>query len=175
MRRDAQPVRDDVEMKFVRDGRERKAVVQLLEGISWLEAQRKKAVFVRGIELSKIRRVIPLLVTAERALRFPPATLWLNHRMRTVKSELQIKSPGALQHLVVCGTEDLENLEQIAFEGGESIVAALERHVAMPRAGGEALWQHYEHPRASHPRLRPVLDAWLAELRARGAVPAVAP
>ncbi len=119
-------VRGDIERKFVRGEKGRKAVVQLLEAVAWLESQRKVGRHVRGIDLSKIRRVIPVLVTAERALRFPPATLWLNHRMRVLKGEMRIKSPGALTNLVVCGTEDLENLEQIALGGGGSLVSILD-------------------------------------------------
>lgn len=164
-------VRNDIEKKFVRDERGRKAVVQLIEAVAWLESQRKLGRRVRGIDLSKIRRVIPVLVTAERALRFPAATLWLNHRMRVLKGEMRVKSPGALTNLVVCGTEDLENLEQIAFEQRRSLVSVLDDYVEAPRSGGEALWQHYTHPNSPHPRIKKALDDWIRELRTSGELP----
>ena len=168
-------VKSDIERKFVRDGSSRKAVVQLLEAVAWLESQRKARRQVRGIDLSKVYRVVPLLVTAERALRFPPATLWLNHRMKLLKSEMRVKSPGALENLVICGTEDLENLEQLAIERKKSPISVLDQYVAMPRSEGEALWQHYAHLKSPHPRIRKVLDEWVGELRRSGVVPAAAP
>ena len=78
---------------------------------------------------------------------------------------MRTKSPGSLANLIVCGSEDLENLEQIALEADQSIVSVLNHYVEMPRSGGEAFWQHYVHPKAAHPRIKRILDEWIAELR----------
>ena len=163
-------VREDLERKFVQSDRPRKGIGQLLAALRWLHLQRTARKPVRGIDLTKITNVIPMLVVADRSLRFPVAALWLNHRMFELKAKLDIRTPGRLERLIVCGTDDLEALEHIAITGGESLVTVLRRYITRGR-DGEALWQHYTAPKAPHPRLDKILDDWLAGLRRDGVLP----
>lgn len=158
-------VRRDIERKFIGSTRERKGAIQLLRAVEWLEAQRRLHRPVRGIDLSRISRVIPILIVADRALRFPAVSLWLDHRMKELKSELRIKSPGRLERLVVCGTDDLEDLEHSMLEGGRSFVDVLLAYSNRVERGSDALWQHFEPPTGPNPRLDRMMDEWFEELR----------
>ena len=164
-------VRKDIEAKFVGNALDQKGVAQLLRAVAWLARERQRNNTVCGIDLRKISEVIPILVVADRAMRFPPVALWLNHRMQVLRSERQIKSPGALRSLIVCGTEDIENLEQLALQGERRPTEVIGEFARDVTRVGEALWQQYNAPHDPHPRLNAIFDRWLGELSREGVLP----
>jgi len=69
-----------------------------------------------------------------------------------------------IESLVLCGTEDLENLEHLALAGKVTVMSSLARYARGVRRAAQPLWMHYEFPRGPHPRLDRVADSWFSEL-----------
>jgi hypothetical protein len=157
-------VRDDLERKFVGDAGGRKGVSQLEHAIHWLTRQRSKGQRFEGIDLKGIDTIIPVLIAADRHLRYPGLGQWFDYNLQEV---LRVVTPR-VQPLVICGTEDLENLEHLALRAGPTVMESLIRYARNVRRAAEPLWMHYDSPRGPHPRLDAVFDSWITELREGG-------
>jgi hypothetical protein len=156
---DESDVQVELEKKFVKgDGENPKGLIQLVRAIEWLAGERKYGRSVSGIDLSKVKWILPVLVVADRSLRFPPLARWFNQRF----ASLLRKSWGRIGPLVLCSVEDLEAMEQHATDGDGSLVATFVRY-------GK------EYPRAENPisdligsrrnkRLHALTDKWIEEL-----------
>jgi hypothetical protein len=166
-------LRRELERKLVRgdDDKRTKGLVQLKRSIEWLSEAKKAQTTLNGMELRTLERVTPIMVTADRAVRFPGLGQWFNRMMREM---LPPWAHGQLtiDTVVVCGIEDLETLEHLATEGGPSLVVAFQRYHAESNEGRIPLWQMYPRPGGPHPRLERTFNAWIERLRAEKILPA---
>jgi hypothetical protein len=156
-------VREDLEKKFVGDFGNRKGVSQLVHAIHWLTEQRRQGRQVRGIDLRKIDTIIPVLIVADRHLRYPGLGKWFHYRLEEMLKPVW----GRLESLILCGTEDLENLEHLALKSGPTVMDSLVRYTRRVRRAAQPLWMHYEFPSGPHPRLDQISEAWFQELLER--------
>jgi len=153
-------VRDDLERKFVGDRDNRKGLSQLAHAIQWLADERRAGRIVRGIDLRPVDTVIPILVIAERHLRFPGVGQWFDYQLQQMLRPVWAR----VGPVILCGTEDLENLEHLARRGTTRIMDVFLDYSRRAKRAQWPLWQYYEPTRGPHPRLNGLMDTWFKEL-----------
>ncbi len=153
-------VREDLERKFIGDLGARKGVSQLVHAIHWLAERRRTGRQVQGIDLRKIDSIIPVLVVADRYLRYPGLGQWFDYRLQEMLRPVWPR----VESLILCGTEDLENIEHLALRGETTVMESLTRYARRVRRGVQPLWMHYTFPRGPHPRLDRIIEGWFGEL-----------
>ena len=153
-------VREELERKFVGDATRRKGVSQIVHAIHWLTEQRRDGRPARGIDLRGIDTIVPILAVADRHLRYPGLGQWFQYCL-----DEMLRPPWArVDSLVLCGTEDLENLENIALRGGPTVMESLTRYAHRVRRAEQPLWMHYQSLSGPHARLEGIAQAWFEEL-----------
>lgn len=157
-------LRGDLQRKFViGDKRKPKGVAQLARAIQWLRTQRKGS-GVRGIDLREIETILPVLVVADRALRFPGLGEWFDYELRSMVGG----APWKVGALAICGLEDLDALEERCLSGEHTLIQALAQYDAAAPRAEKAIWEVFPGIGGKHPRLGLVLDEWMKELNTRG-------
>jgi hypothetical protein len=147
-------VRKDLVRKFVGDLGNRKGLSQIAHALHWLADGRRAGHHVRGINLKAVDTIMPVLVVAERHLRFPGIGQWFEHELHEMLRPVW-RHVGPV---VLCGTEDLENLEHIARRGANRVMGVLLDYSPRAKRAQQPLWQYYEAPTGPHPRRR---TCWL--------------
>lgn len=153
-------VREDLDRKFVGDLRSRKGVSQIVHAIHWLAEQRRCGRQVQGIDLRKIDTILPVLVVADRHLRYPGVGQWFDYRLQEMLRPVWAR----VTSLLLCGTEDIENLEHLALKGDTTVMESLITYARRVRRAAQPLWMHYQFPRGPHPRFDRISEAWFKEL-----------
>lgn len=75
------------------------------------------------LNLRRIDIIVPMLVVADRHLRFPGRGAWFQYHRD------QVLGPWArIDFLVLCGTEDVETLEHMALTGGGTVMDSVARY-----------------------------------------------
>ncbi len=155
----------ELRRKFIKGTKnEPKGVGQLVRAVQWLGRQRRQETPVCGIDLRQIDTVLPVLIVAERALRFRALSEWFDHELRSMLGN----PPWKVGALAVCGLEDLDALEEQSLAGQHTLVEAFAQYdFAAPRAE-RPVWEVFPSTRERHPRLGAVHDRWLKDVQERG-------
>jgi hypothetical protein len=162
----AEKLQTELDKKFiVGEEKKPKGVRQLVHAIQWFRRERQEERRVEGIDLREIELILPVLVVADRALRFPGLGERFDFQMREMVGGASM--PWRIGALTICGLEDLENLEQESLAGRTTFMQALKQYNFRCPNGEHALWETYDRQLEPHPRLKKVLDDWIADLRAR--------
>ena len=162
-------LREELERKFIfGEAGKPKGLRQLARAIDWLMRERRHGRMVAGIDLTSIDTIVPVLIVADRGLRFPGLGEWFDYRMR----QLLRRSWGRVGPLTICGAEDLEGLEQLARQGEARLVDFLFEYSKRFRNGEQPLWRILPAAAKPHPRLDAIMDAWIRELQTRRVLPA---
>lgn len=149
-------------------GPKRKGIRQLVHAIQWLNRERRESRRVADFDLREVEVILPVLVVADRALRFPRLGEWFDSEMRSMVGEASM--PWRIGALAICGLEDLENLEQESAAGRTTFLQALIQYDFQSLNGERTLWETYDRQLEPHARLSAFFEAWLADLQARGIV-----
>jgi len=161
----AKELETEFRRKFIKGTKnEPKGIGQLVRALQWLGRQRRDGIPVRGVDLRQVDTILPVLIVAERSLRFRSLSEWFDYEFRSMLGN----SPWKVGALTICGLEDLDTLEERSIAGQHTLVEAFAQYdFAAPRAE-RPVWEVFPSTRQRHPRLGAVHDRWLNAVQARG-------
>lgn len=153
-------VRSDLETKFVGGPGARKGLSQLVHAIHWLAAERRAGRLVHGLNLKSVDSILPVLIVADRHLRYPGLGEWFDHSLQQMLRPVW----AHVGPVTICGTEDLETMEHLAIKGNARFMDILANYSRRAKRAKQPLWTYYDAPKGPHPRLDGIFKEWMAEL-----------